>query len=223
MLLSGKTQEFDVKIVLLGSTFVGKTSLTMRYCHNRFNTPVAATIGASFLQKKVKMPNTNTVFTFQIWDTAGQERFRSMAPMYYRNAKAAILVFDITNEKSFVHLTEWLNYLRRHVRDDIVLAVVANKIDTSFDEQMDLSLGKKFAEEIGASWHETSAKQGTGVNELFEIVAQGLYHQLLQDCKNKEQGSGFENALRSGSLADGGFSVDYDQDDEHIQQPRKCC
>lgn len=114
----------DRKIVIVGATDVGKTSITMRYCHGSFSTPTSATIGASFLQKRIVVsddsasrnggggPPSSTgarrKMTLQIWDTAGQERFRSMAPMYYRNAKAAILVFDVQKPESFEKIKEWL-------------------------------------------------------------------------------------------------------------------
>lgn len=108
----------DRKIVIVGATDVGKTSITMRYCHGSFSTPTSATIGASFLQKRIIVGGDDASggrgggarrkMTLQIWDTAGQERFRSMAPMYYRNAKAAILVFDLLNESTFEKIKEWL-------------------------------------------------------------------------------------------------------------------
>lgn len=104
----------DRKIVIVGATDVGKTSITMRYCHGSFSTPTSATIGASFLQKRIIVGGDDASgrarrkMNLQIWDTAGQERFRSMAPMYYRNAKAAILVFDLTNEATFEKIKEWL-------------------------------------------------------------------------------------------------------------------
>lgn len=101
----------DRKLVIVGATDVGKTSITMRYCHGSLTTPTSATIGASFLQKRVIVPSRYgkpRKITLQIWDTAGQERFRSMAPMYYRNAKAAILVFDLQHESTFEKIIEWL-------------------------------------------------------------------------------------------------------------------
>ncbi|ETP53196.1 hypothetical protein, variant, partial [Phytophthora nicotianae P10297] len=124
----------DRKLVIIGPTDVGKTSITMRYCHGSFSTPTSATIGASFLQKRVIVGDDSGArrkLTLQIWDTAGQERFRSMAPMYYRNAKAAILVFDLQSEASFEKIKEWLQDLQHHVGDDIVLAVVGNKSDVT--------------------------------------------------------------------------------------------
>lgn len=115
----------DVKVVIVGCTDVGKTSLTMRYCHNSFSTPTSATIGASFLQKRLPLPSHQAgVMTLQIWDTAGQERFRSMAPMYYRHAKAAILVFDLTQEATLVKIREWLTDLRRHVDSDVGMMIL---------------------------------------------------------------------------------------------------
>jgi small GTP-binding protein len=112
----------DRKLVIIGPTDVGKTSITMRYCHGSFSTPTSATIGASFLQKRVIIGDdagARRKLTLQIWDTAGQERFRSMAPMYYRNAKAAILVFDLQSEASFEKIKEWLQGAAEAGRGDL--------------------------------------------------------------------------------------------------------
>ncbi|RQM20896.1 hypothetical protein B5M09_004077 [Aphanomyces astaci] len=177
--LSAKAMDevgIDRKLVIVGCTDTGKTSLTIRYCQNNFNTPTAATIGASFLQKRIMLDKHK--MTLQIWDTAGQERFRSMAPMYYRNAKAAILVFDVTKEDTFAKVKECLNELRKHVDDDIVLAVVGNKCDlaTSFD----FGLTEAFAREIGATAHRTSARSGQGVTDMFETVSRALLKKHLE-------------------------------------------
>ncbi|ETW08638.1 hypothetical protein H310_01174 [Aphanomyces invadans] len=166
----------DRKLVIVGCTDTGKTSLTIRYCHNNFNTPTAATIGASFLQKRITVDKHK--MTLQIWDTAGQERFRSMAPMYYRNAKAAILVFDVTKEDTFSKVKVCLDELRKHVDDDVVLAVVGNKCDlpTSFN----FDLAEEFARDIGATAHRTSAQSGQGVTEMFETVSRALLKKHLE-------------------------------------------
>ncbi|KAJ0410000.1 hypothetical protein ATCC90586_009677 [Pythium insidiosum] len=108
----------DRKIVIVGATDVGKTSITMRYCHGSFSTPTSATIGASFLQKRIVVGPKRRKMTLQIWDTAGQERFRSMAPMYYRNAKAAILVFDLQNDATFEKIKDVGEALLRKHDDD---------------------------------------------------------------------------------------------------------
>ncbi|RUS29142.1 ras family-domain-containing protein [Jimgerdemannia flammicorona] len=101
---SGSTLE--AKVVILGSQGVGKTSLVVRYIEKTFSPNCTATIGASFMAKKLSVDNCKV--RLQIWDTAGQERFRSMAPMYYRGAHAAILVYDITQEQSFLDMNSWV-------------------------------------------------------------------------------------------------------------------
>ena len=172
------------KVVVLGCTNVGKTSITMRYCHDTYTTPTCATIGASFLQKRINLPNQNgdqnqngkkRKITLSIWDTAGQERFRSMAPMYYRNAKAAILVFDNTQKETLFALREWLASVQDHVEEDVVLVLVGNKCDS--EDGMDSTIPIAFADEIGAVLFFTSAKDGTGIDEVFTHVAEKLYSQ----------------------------------------------
>lgn len=177
----------DRKLVIIGPTDVGKTSITMRYCHGSFSTPTSATIGASFLQKRVIVGDDTGArrkLTLQIWDTAGQERFRSMAPMYYRNAKAAILVFDLQSEASFEKIKEWLHDLQHHLNEDIVLAVVGNKSDML--SNFDFSKAQQFANEIGALVFRTSAKTGEGVQSLFETLAV----QLLKKHDNEQRTRG---------------------------------
>ena len=117
------------KVVLLGDQNVGKTCIVLRYVEGTFGTDVTSTIGAFFLSKKVNINNNN--IKLQIWDTAGQERFRAMAPMYYRGAHAAILVFDVTDVNSFVTMKGWVSELIDNLSptDDIVLSIACNKSD----------------------------------------------------------------------------------------------
>ena len=171
----------DVKLVILGATDVGKTSLTMRYCHGSFNHPTSATIGASYLQKRIVLDNPQgggqTRMTLQIWDTAGQERFRSMAPMYYRNAKAAILVFDIAKgSESFEKAKEWLDDLKPHVGPDVVLSIVGNKCDVA--SEFEFATAQEYAESIGARAFETSALSGQGVDAVFNDTAKRLLEKI---------------------------------------------
>ncbi|GMF46684.1 unnamed protein product [Phytophthora fragariaefolia] len=206
----------DRKLVIIGPTDVGKTSITMRYCHGSFSTPTSATIGASFLQKRVIVGDdagTRRKLTLQIWDTAGQERFRSMAPMYYRNAKAAILVFDLQSEASFEKIKEWLQgasallllHLQHHVGDDIVLAVVGNKSDVS--SSFDFAKAQQFADEIGALVFRTSAKTGEGVQALFESLAVQLLKKHDQEQRTRARdGSRVGSAAGAGSYGYGGQS-----------------
>ena len=110
----------------------------------------------------------------QIWDTAGQERFRSMAPLYYRGAVAAILVFAVTDESSFDKLKDWVRELQSNIDEPLVLAIACNKADLAEQRAVSFETAAQYAATIGALVYETSAKSSTGVDELFNEVARRL-------------------------------------------------
>mmetsp|Transcript_14899 Transcript_14899/g.15614 ORF Transcript_14899/g.15614 Transcript_14899/m.15614 type:complete len:205 (-) Transcript_14899:1562-2176(-) len=153
----------EVKVCIIGESDVGKTSLSMRYCQGEFSDHSTPTIGASFLQHRVNVDGID--LSLQIWDTAGQERFRSMAPMYYRGAKAAVLVFDISNEESFHNAKSWLKDLKAHADPDVVVCIAGNKCDK--EPAFDLRQCEEFAKSVEAVFGKTSAQTGEGVNKLF--------------------------------------------------------
>nr|ABD65440.1 Rab21-like [Suberites domuncula] len=174
----------EAKVVVLGSQGVGKTSLVLRHVSNTFTQSVSPTIGASFFT--FSMTVTGYRIKLQLWDTAGQERFRSMAPMYYRRANAALIVYDITREKSFEEAQEWVRELESKVDSNLSLCVVGNKCDLSGEREVSREQGLEFAHQIGAMFTETSAAQNSGVKEAFLKVAQGVislhqHHQLKSD------------------------------------------
>ncbi|KAJ9294540.1 hypothetical protein DTO271G3_6808 [Paecilomyces variotii] len=117
----------SVKLVLLGEAAVGKSSLVLRFVNNDFQENKEPTIGAAFLTQKCSLP-TRTI-KFEIWDTAGQERFASLAPMYYRNAQAALVVYDLTKPSSLIKAKHWVAELQRQASPGIVIALVGNKLD----------------------------------------------------------------------------------------------
>lgn len=190
----------SVKVVLLGDSGVGKSSLALRFVTDEFRPYSEATIGASFMSKTATIPassspmgdsaseddnehnasdaNTNKSQStqqrhigFKIWDTAGQEKYRSLAPMYYRGSSAAILVYDITKPDSFAALQDWADELASNGPPDLVLAVCANKSDLREDRLVGRSTGENYANGVGALYIETSAKAGEGVENLFLEVA----------------------------------------------------
>lgn len=160
------------KVVALGSQGVGKTSMIVSYVGKTLSDQVNPTIGASFFTCKMNVENARIML--QVWDTAGQERFRSMAPMYYRNANAAMLVFDLTQYSTFAAMKRWVTELRRNVEEAMVLAVVGNKSDLRKDRQVDSEEGQGYATKIGASYHETSVVQGEGIEKVFLAIGTGL-------------------------------------------------
>jgi len=169
---AGAVRRQDFKVVILGASGVGKTCLGLRFVKDQFVTYTASTIGASFLVKELIFNNQKV--TMQIWDTAGQERFRSMAPLYYRGAVAAILVFSITDEASFEKLKEWVRELQSNVDEPLVLAIACNKADLADQRVVAMETATQYANSIGALIYETSAKSNTGVSQLFNEVARRL-------------------------------------------------
>ncbi|XP_043287659.1 ras-related protein RabJ-like [Venturia canescens] len=160
------------KVVVLGSQCVGKTSLINRYVSKTFDAHVGPTIGASFFTCKINLEDGR--IKLQIWDTAGQERFRSMAPMYYRNANAALLVFDITKYKTFAEIKSWVTELNRNIDEALILILVGNKSDLESVREVEAEEARKYATLIGASYHETSAYQDEGIEQVFLSAALGL-------------------------------------------------
>ncbi|SPC61216.1 probable VPS21 - Rab5-like GTPase involved in vacuolar protein sorting [Ustilago sp. UG-2017b] len=118
---------FQTKLVLLGEAAVGKSSVVLRFVQNDFQENKEPTIGAAFLTQKCRLEDR--LIKFEIWDTAGQERFHSLAPMYYRNAQASAVIYDVTKASSFEKAKSWVKELQRQANPNIVIALVGNKID----------------------------------------------------------------------------------------------
>ncbi|KAG8734007.1 hypothetical protein FRC11_013493 [Ceratobasidium sp. 423] len=117
----------QVKLVLLGESAVGKSSIVMRFVSDEFHANKEPTIGAAFLTQKCRLEDR--VLRYEIWDTAGQERFHSLAPMYYRNAQAAVVVYDVTKEATLEKAKTWVKELQRQASPNIVIALAGNKVD----------------------------------------------------------------------------------------------
>jgi len=169
------------KLVLLGEAAVGKSSLVLRFVSNDFQENKEPTIGAAFLTQKCRLENR--MIKFEIWDTAGQERFHSLAPMYYRNAQAAVVVYDITKSSSLAKAQSWIKELQRQASPGIIIALAGNKADLADDDeagrQVAYDEGKEYAAETGALFFETSAKTGAGVQELFTEIAKTIPEESL--------------------------------------------
>lgn len=168
----GEPRAREVKVVLLGHTGVGKSSLVLRFITNEFKPGTQSTIGASFMSK-VMMVDQQPI-KFQIWDTAGQEKYHSLAPMYYKGAAAAIIVYDITRQDTFDTLKEWVNELKEQGPENIVMAIAGNKSDRADERQVEAATAQNYAASIGASFMETSAKTKSNVDEIFVTLANRL-------------------------------------------------
>eukprot|EP00922_Rhytidocystis_sp_ex-Travisia-forbesii_P019181 GHVS01028432.1.p1 GENE.GHVS01028432.1~~GHVS01028432.1.p1 ORF type:complete len:255 (+),score=51.68 GHVS01028432.1:424-1188(+) len=169
------------KTVLLGDASVGKSSLVVRFVRNSFSDTTETTIGAAFFTQTLQLDDRT--IKFEIWDTAGQERFMSLAPMYYRGASAAVIVYDITNPASFERAQMWVEQLQLSGNPNIIIALAANKKDLvsspaaaaryPFLAEIQ-SQAQRYAESKGLIFVETSAKTGHNVTQLFTLLARSL-------------------------------------------------
>ncbi|KAL6080094.1 Ras-related protein Rab-5A [Balamuthia mandrillaris] len=164
---------FQFKLVLLGQAGVGKSNLVLRFVKGEFHENNESTIGAAFLTQTVGLSD-QTMVKFEIWDTAGQERFNSLAPMYYRGAQAALVVYDITSESSFNRAKAWVKELQTQGAAKMVIALVGNKCDLEDSRKIRSEDAQTYAEENGVLFMETSAKTAQNVNTIFEEIAKTL-------------------------------------------------
>ena len=156
------------KVVLVGASSVGKTSIVMRFSKDSFSPGQESTIGAAFLSRDV--PTPSGVVCLHIWDTAGQELYRSLVPRYSQGASAIIIVFDVTDPESFESAKQWLDETRAMHSDKLIWYLVGNKIDEK--PGFDLTIAQTFALEQNLNYIETSAKTGQNIDELFISIAQ---------------------------------------------------
>ncbi|KAK7475735.1 hypothetical protein BaRGS_00033007 [Batillaria attramentaria] len=165
-------KSIEAKVVVLGSQGVGKTSVVIRYVGGMFSKAVSPTIGASFFTYKMTLDGYRV--KLQVWDTAGQERFRSMAPMYYRKANAAMLVYDITSLESFYDIKDWVKELKKNVDTPIVMCLLGNKADLDSGRKVPTEEAAEYAASIEALFFETSALKNTGIEDAFLQVSKQL-------------------------------------------------
>ena len=153
------------KLIFLGDQFVGKSSILNRFYQDKFEPDYQATIGLDFHSKNVNI-NGNTV-RLLLYDTAGQEKFKSLIPMYIRDANIILVVYDITNKDSFTHTEHWVNETKDLKREDAIFVLVGNKIDLDENRAVTKKEAEDFATEKGFLFYEVSAKTGEQIEDLF--------------------------------------------------------
>ncbi len=185
-------KEVLYKILLLGDSSVGKTCFLMRYTDNTFQEIHMSTIGLDYKLKNVQLDDGKMV-KIQIWDTAGQDRFRSITKNYYKGAHGIILIYDITNKKSFENVRNWINQIKEEVSEKVSIILVGNKIDDEEHRVVATEDGEKIAKELGLMFFECSAKSGVNIDSTFnELVKKTVenYSKVSkgETLKNKKGG-----------------------------------
>ena len=188
-------EDFKLKVVLLGDSGVGKTNLISRYVTNKFEEDTKSTIGVEFFCKTYKV-NNDKIIKVEIWDTAGQERYKSITSVYYKGAKGAFIVYDITKKDSFKNIDKWIQDLREFGEDDAAILIVGNKSDLEESREVTTDEVKKKAEVYKMAYCETSALKSKNINYAFQTLIK-LVAEKMENKKNEENKYGNQSNVIS--------------------------
>ena len=175
--------EIRIKIVIVGETGVGKTSLMQMYTEGTFSTQVSSTIGSTCTEKELTM--NDQTYVVSLWDTAGQESYRTIVPMYFRGASIAIIVFDVTNPKSLDAVDYWKQTIKETLNSEVVVVLCANKIDLLEQRKISDDDIQTKAKTLDIPYFMTSAATGTGVNNMFEFGLSQVFKTIQRPAEEQ--------------------------------------
>ncbi|KAM9001829.1 ras-related protein Rab-13 isoform X1 [Sarcophilus harrisii] len=167
-----KAYDHLFKLLLIGDSGVGKTCLIIRFAEDNFNSTYISTIGIDFKIRTVEIEGKK--IKLQVWDTAGQERFKTITTAYYRGAMGIILVYDITDEKSFENIQNWMKSIKENASAGVERLLLGNKCDMEVKRKVQREQAEKLAREHGIRFFETSAKSSLNVDEAFSSLARDI-------------------------------------------------
>ncbi|OHT16293.1 Ras-related protein Rab-22A [Tritrichomonas foetus] len=182
-----QSESYLLKIVFIGESGSGKTSIVSRFINDTFSEDLSPTIGASFINKTISYQEKNVELS--LWDTAGQEAYRGLMPMYYRNAIAAVIVFDVTKQESFNKVQSWIDELK-NACDAITMIICGNKIDLEDKRIITTSDAQNLANIHNINYCEVSAKENIGIQMLFQKIVRLIDENspdLIERMKNKPE------------------------------------
>ena len=177
--MNTESYEFMFKVVLVGDMSVGKTNIIAKYLKNDFSEDYKTTIGVEFHSKIAKVEGH--VVKAQIWDTCGQERFKSITDSYYRRAKGAFVVYDITRKNTFESVDSWISALRSAADKNLNIIIIGNKSDLEDQRQVETEQGEEKAQNNEAAFMETSAYSGDNIDKAFDNMITDVYNK----CKSE--------------------------------------
>ena len=224
----------SIKVVLLGETGVGKTSIISQFTTHTFDPHRETSLSAQFISKTVDFQDIGQSIKFDIWDTVGQEKYRSLAKIFYKDAKVIIFVYDITRPETFEGLKNyWYDETKNNTDGEPILAVVANKIDLYANSKVSNNDGKAFADQIGAIFQTTSALSDSGISTLFDNVGKKYlipgYDYQSEDkqaqeqfLKKKKEDEGKNKAGRNKKVSEN-KGVKLEKNENKPKQKKGCC
>ena len=204
-----KPQTPKYKLIFLGDQSVGKSCILNRFMNDTFSEDYQATIGLDFQSKNFQIDNQD--IHLLLYDTAGQEKFRSLIPMYTRDANIILLVYDIACKESFVHLPDWIKDLTNINKDEVIFALVGNKKDLEDKREVTVEEGQKVAQENDFIFQEVSAKTGEGFSDLF-------YKNLFEKIRTKFRPGGQQPSTEVNDI-----KLNLEDDKKKTQNKRICC
>ena len=204
---SEQEAQIVLKLLLLGDSSVGKTSILNKYISNKFDESSISTVGVDYMDKIIDYNKFK--IKLQIWDTSGEEKFRTITKNFYRNADGLLVVFDLTKKESYDHIRSWINEAKEN-NDKLKTILIGNKLDLKDERIVAIDVAKQFAEKNNLKYIETSAKDGTNINESFQAIID-----LLFDGKSSEE------ILHEFTKQDSSLSVV--DDSMEVKKKKSCC
>ena len=182
-------EDYTFKYIIIGNAAVGKSNISYRFTKGKFSEKYQATIGMEFTYKNVKIGEK--IYRIQIWDTAGQECFKSVSRGYYKNSVCALVVYDITNRKSFDNVIEWIEECKNNGPQTVTMVLVGNKSDLKEMRNISYEEGEELANRFNMMFFETSALNGDNIDKLFNDTAETIVKKMennYYDLSNEDCG-----------------------------------
>ena len=202
--------DFLFKMILIGDSSVGKSNILLKYLKGEFDPNSRATVGVEFGTKNITLNGKRV--KIQIWDTAGQERYKSITSAYYKGAKGAFIVYDISRRTTFDNIDKWITDLKTNGDQNIAIILIGNKSDLEDKREVSKDEGVKKSEDCKIAFLETSALNGENVNKAFDELIDQIYE---NNCTNDDGKDEYE--------IDKGVNLNEGKDEKDDEQKKKCC
>ena len=177
--------DFKFKLMVIGESKVGKTSVIKRYTKNKFGGIYLTTVGVDFQSKIIEIDGKKIML--QIWDTAGQERFRNIARNYFHSSNGFLLIYDISEKDSLNKLNYWIDQIKLNAPESAKSVLIGNKCDLNNERQISKEEGEEFAKKYNTQFYEVSAKDGTNIKEAFEYLGNEIYREIKKKGKTRTE------------------------------------